>query len=193
MSVLDLAYHPVTPDRWGDFEKLFGPRGACGGCWCMWWRVKRSVYDAQKGEGNRRIMRAIIESGEVPGLLAYDAGHPVGWCSIAPRETFSVLGRSRILKPVDDRPVWSVVCFFIEKGHRRQGLSVGLLRAAIDYAKENGAEIVEGYPVEPKEASAPDVFVFTGLVEAFRQAGFVEVLRRSPARPIMRCFIADEG
>jgi GNAT superfamily N-acetyltransferase len=193
MSDSGLVYQPVTPDRWGDFETLFGPRGACGGCWCMWWRVKRSIFDAQKGEGNRLIMRAIIASGEVPGLLAYDSGEPVGWCSIAPRTTFPVLGRSRILKPVDDRSVWSVVCFFIEKGHRRQGLSVGLLRAAVDYAKENGAEIVEGYPVEPKGASAPDVFVFTGLVEAFRQAGFVEVLRRSPTRPIMRYFITEEG
>jgi GNAT superfamily N-acetyltransferase len=189
MSDLDLVYHPVTPDRWEDFETLFGPRGAVGGCWCMWWRVKRSVFDAQKGDGNRLIMKAIIESGEVPGLLAYDSGRPVGWCSVAPRDNFSVLARSRILKPVDDRLVWSAVCFFIDKGYRRQGVSVGLINAAKDYAKENGAEIVEGYPVEPKDGSAPDVFVFTGLVEAFRQAGFVEVARRSETRPIMRYYI----
>lgn len=185
------VFHPVTPDRWEDFETLFGPRGACGGCWCMWWRLRRSTYDAQKGEGNRLVMKAIIESGEIPGLLAYDSGEPVGWCSVAPRETFPVLGRSRILKPVDDRPVWSVVCFFIGKEHRRQGLSVGLLQAAVDYAQENGAEIIEGYPVEPKDGSSPDVFAFTGVARAFRLAGFVEVLRRSPTRPIMRYYISD--
>jgi len=179
-------FRALTPERWEDFERLFGKRGACGGCWCMWWRIKRSTFDQQKGEGNKAAMRAIVDSGEVPGILAYDGDDPVGWCSVAPRDCFSVLGRSRILKPVDDLPVWSVVCFFIAKEHRRQGLSVALLEAAIDYTGENGGTILEGYPVEPKKDEAPDVFVFTGLAAAFRKAGFVEVARRSETRPIMR-------
>ena len=104
-------------------------------------------------------------------------------------QEFSTLERSRILKPVDDQPVWSVVCFFVKRPSRRQGLTVQLLKAAVEYAKSNGAKIVEGYPVEPREGASPDVFVWTGLASAFKQAGFVEVLRRSETRPIMRYFI----
>ena len=102
---------------------------------------------------------------------------------------FSTLSRSRILKPVDTQPVWSVVCFFVSRSHRRKGLTVELLQAAVEYARRNGAKIVEGYPVEPKAGIAPDVFVFTGLASAFLQAGFTEVLRRSETRPIMRFYL----
>jgi GNAT superfamily N-acetyltransferase len=188
-----LTFHPLTPDRWNDFEALFGPRGACGGCWCMWWRIKRSDFDQQKGAGNRIALQQIVASGEVPGLLAYDTlagGPPVGWCSVAPREAFPALERSRVLKRVDDQPVWSVVCFFIAKPYRRQGLTVSLLRAAVEYARLGGARIVEGYPEDPKKADIPAPFAFTGLASAFLQAGFVEVLRRSATRPIMRYIIA---
>lgn len=180
------TFYPLTPERWRDFEALFGPRGACGGCWCMWWRLTRSEFDRQKGEGNRQAMKALVDSGRVPGILAYSGERPVGWCSVAPREEFGALARSRVLRPVDDRPVWSVVCFFVDKVYRRQGLTVALLRAAVDYAAAHGATIVEGYPSEPKKADAPAVFLYTGTVSAFRKAGFVEVARGSPSRPIMR-------
>jgi GNAT superfamily N-acetyltransferase len=180
------TFHPLTPERWSDFEKLFGPRGACGGCWCMYWRLSRTQYDEQHGEINHRNMNALVDSGIVPGILAYASDEPAGWCSIAPREEFPTLARSRILKPVDDQPVWSVVCFFIARSQRRMGLTVKLLQASLEYARENGARIVEGYPVEPKEGKAPDVFMYTGLFSAFKQAGFTEVLRRSETRPIMR-------
>lgn len=180
------SFHPLTPERWQDFEKLFGPRGATGGCWCMYWRLPRAQYNQQQGDPNRRNMKALVDSGTVPGILAYANGEPVGWCSIAPRSEFPVLARSRILKPVDEQAVWSVVCFFTARSQRRKGLTVELLKAAIGYARINGAKIIEGYPVEPKEGKSPDVFVFTGLASAFKQAGFTEVLRRSETRPIMR-------
>jgi GNAT superfamily N-acetyltransferase len=186
MNTLELDFQPVTPQRWADLEALFGPRGACAGCWCMYWRLRRSEFELLKGDGNRLALKEIVDSGEVPGLLAYHAGQPVGWVSVEPRPAFSALERSRILKPVDDKPVWSVVCFFVRRGYRRKGVTVNLLRAAVEYARQHGAEIVEGYPVEPKDAKAPDVFVYTGLASAFRQAGFEEVLRRSETRPIMR-------
>lgn len=186
---MNLEYYPLTKDRWSDFEKLFGERGACGGCWCMWWRLKHSEFEQQKGEGNRQAMRDIVESGEPPGILAYHQNRPVGWCSIAPREQFLRLERSRILKPLDDLPVWSVVCFFIDKGFRNRGISVKLLLAAVDYVKQRGGRIVEGYPVEPKKDRSPDVFASTGLASAFRKAGFVEMYRRSETRPIMRFHI----
>jgi len=185
----DLEFHPLTPERWGDFEELFGERGACGGCWCMWWRLTRKEFMNQKGEVNRRAMKALVESGRIPGILAYDSGHAVGWCSVAPRKDFPALGRSRILKPVDEQPVWSVVCFFVRKDYRRRGVSAALLRAAVDYVRERGGEIVEGYPVEPRKPQIPDVFAFHGLAAAFREAGFSEVARRSETRPIMRLLI----
>lgn len=182
----DLEFHPVTPGRWDDFETLFGERGACGGCWCMWFRLKRSEFEKQKGEDNRLAMKAIVESGEVPGILAYTGSEPVGWCSVAPREAFGVLQRSWVLKPVDDQPVWSIVCFFVAKPYRRRGLMGKLIEAAVAYAAAQGAKIVEAYPVEPKKAETPDVFAYTGLASTFRKAGFVEVARRSETRPIMR-------
>ena len=189
VNLLSLEFHPLTPDRWDDFETLFGERGACGGCWCMWWRIAGSVFEKQKGEPNRLAMKEITASGKTPGILAYSQGVAVGWCSVAPREAFPRLGRSRILKPVDDIPVWSVVCFFILKASRRSGLSLKLLEAAIAFVKEKGGRVVEGYPVEPKKESYPDTFAYTGFAATFRRAGFVEVLRRSETRPIMRFFI----
>lgn len=188
---ISLEVYPVTPKRWNDLEILFGKRGACGGCWCMWWRLKRSQFEKQKGEENRKALKKIIDSGEIPGLLAYIDGKPVAWCSIAPREKYSVLQRSRILKRVDELPVWSIVCFFVEKSHRRKGITVNLIKAAVKYAKRQGATIVEGYPTEPKKKSMADVFAFTGLASAFYKAGFVEVARRSETRPFMRYFMKE--
>jgi GNAT superfamily N-acetyltransferase len=184
-----LRFAPLSPATWPDFEQLFGERGACGGCWCMWWRLKRSVFDRQKGEGNRRAMKALVDAGARPGILAYLGDAPVGWCAVAPREEYPVLGRSRILKPVDETPVWSVVCFFIAKEHRGQGVSVALLRAAVDHVRRNKGKVVEGYPVEPRQDTMPAAFAWTGLASAFRRAGFEECARRSATRPIMRYVI----
>jgi GNAT superfamily N-acetyltransferase len=184
-----LNFQPLTAASWTDLEKLFGPRGACCGCWCMYWRLPRSQFDAQQGERNRLSLRGIVDIGRNPGILAFRDGNPVGWCSIAPREEFPTLARSRILKPVDDLPVWSVVCFFVSKPERHQGLTVELLKAAVSFAASRGARVVEGYPVEPRAGKSPDVFAYTGLSSAFLQAGFTEVARRSATRPIMRYFI----
>ena len=180
-----LEFNPLTPERWRDFETLFGERGACGGCWCMWWRIARSQYETQKGARNKRAMKNLVDGGHTPGILVYQNGQPIGWCSVAPRESFSRLERSRGLKPVDEQPVWSVVCFFVAKEHRRNGLSVKLLKAAIEFVRGQGGRIIEGYPVDPKKKQA-DAFVWSGLASAFVKAGFKEVERRSETRPIMR-------
>lgn len=185
-----LTFHPLTPARWADLETLFGERGACGGCWCMFWRQTRAEYEKKKGAGNRRAFKKIVESGKAPGILAYADGAPVGWCAVAPRTDYSTLGRSRVLAPVDERVVWSVPCFFVARPFRRRGLTVELLRAAVDFARRKGAKIIEGYPVEARKDKMPDVFAYTGLPSAFRRAGFVEVVRRSRTRPIMRYFVA---
>jgi GNAT superfamily N-acetyltransferase len=183
---LKLAFHAVTPDRWPDVEKLFGKNGACGGCWCMTWRLTRSEFASSKGAGNKKAFQKIVESGRAPGILAYADGRPVGWCAIAPRTDYPVLERSRVLAPIDTAQVWSVSCFFVSREYRRQGLTVGLLEAAVKHARSHGASIVEGYPHDLGETTLPAPFVWTGLLPIFRKAGFKEVGRRSPKRPIVR-------
>lgn len=182
---MKLAIHPLTAARWADFQKLFGKNGACAGCWCMWWRLPRRQWVAQKGKGNRKAMRAQVKSGTAPGLIAYVDGQPAGWCAFAPRDHYVRLANSRVLKPVDDQPVWSVTCFFVARAYRRRGLTIELLKAAAEFARQRGGRILEGYPTEPKH-NQPDAFVFTGLAAAFRKARFREVARRSPSRPIFR-------
>ena len=187
--ISNFDFFPLTSDRWDDFTQLFGERGACGGCWCMWMRLTRSVFEQQKGELNKNAIKEFVDSGNIPGLLAYQNDEPIGWISVAPREEFTILQRSRILKPLDDKPVWSVACFFIDKKYRDQGLSVRLLQAAIEDVKQKGGEIVEGYPVEPKKDRMPAAFAWIGLASAFLAAGFSEKARRSETRPIMRYLI----
>lgn len=134
-------------------------------------------------------MKNLVNNGTVPGIIAYDNNKPVGWCSVAPREDFPVLENSRVLKRIDEKPVWSIVCFFIQKEFRKKGLSLELLNAAITFVKMNKGKIIEGYPVEPKSGKTADVFAWTGLASAFRKAGFKELERRSETRPIMRYII----
>jgi GNAT superfamily N-acetyltransferase len=186
-----LTIAPVTADRWDDLERLFGPRGACGGCWCMHWRLTSAEYAVMKGNANRELLRELVASGAEPGLLAYIDGEPAGWVAIAPREEYPRLDHSRILKPVDDQPVWSIVCLFISPPYRRRGLSTRLIEAAARHAAARGATTVEAYPVEPRSADMPGVFAFTGTAAAFRAAGFVEVARRSETRPIMRRSVGE--
>jgi len=159
----------------------------------MWWRRTAAEFARCKAEENRKAFRKIIVSGGEPGLLAYVEEEPIGWCAVAPRTEYPRLGRSRILAPIDDLPVWSVTCFFVAKAHRRHGVSRALLKAAVEFVRGRGGTILEGYPTErtSEEKCSPDVFVHTGLASAFRSVGFREVARRSPSRPILR--IAVDG
>jgi GNAT superfamily N-acetyltransferase len=183
---LSLRFRPATSSRWSDIEELFGERGACGGCWCMFWRVPRRQYEANKGAGNKRALKRVVTKGQPPGIIAYQGKEPIGWCAIAPREQYIGLTTSRLLKPIDDSPVWSISCLFIKTSYRRKGISTLMLRAAIDFARKQGAKVIEGYPVEPSMEKMPDPFLWQGVPSAFKAAGFKEMLRRSPSRPIMR-------
>jgi GNAT superfamily N-acetyltransferase len=185
-----ITVHPLTPDRWPDLEALFGKNGACGGCWCMWWFQPGREFQQMKGEQNKRAFQALVEAGDPPGVLAYVDGKPAGWCALGPREQYPRLERSRTLKRVDDEPVWSVVCFFIARPFRKQGMTGTLLRAAVAYARQHGARIVEGYPIEPRNRDVPAAFAWTGFTSAFQAAGFIEVARRSKCQPIVRLELA---
>jgi GNAT superfamily N-acetyltransferase len=180
------TFSPLTPQRFADFERLFGPRGACGGCWCMFWKLPAADFKILSGDGNRQMQKSLVEQGVVPGILAYDGETPVGWVAIQPCSEYPRLARSRVLKPVDDAEVWSITCFYTAKSYRRKGVTVELLREAVKHVAVHGGKIVEGYPVEPKDGNAPAPFVYTGLPGAFLKAGFQEVARFSPTRPIFR-------
>ena len=187
----DIEIHPLTADRWEDLVDLFGPKGAQEGCWCMYFRLTAREWKENKGGNNRRALEVKVAAGEEPGLIAYVDDQPTGWISLGPREEFIRFEKSRVMRPVDDTPVWSIVCFFVARDHRRSGLSVKLLEAAVDYAREKGASVLEGYPTEPKDGKAVDIFVYTGLRSAFDKVGFEEVERRSEKRPIMRLQLDD--
>jgi GNAT superfamily N-acetyltransferase len=188
-----IVCHPATPSRWRDVERLFGARGACAGCWCMWPRLRGAEFARGRGAGHRRALRRLVSGGARPGIIAYRGGEPVGWCAIAPREHYVRLERSRVMARVDERPVWSVVCFFVAPEGRRSGVTTALLRAAVDHARRRGATIVEGYPLDTGGKRLADAFAWFGLASAFRRAGFKEVARRSKTRPIMRCVMRAPG
>ncbi|MEI7846097.1 MAG: GNAT family N-acetyltransferase [Chloroflexota bacterium] len=158
----------------------------------MFWKITGKDYHLVTGDGTHQMQKSQVEQGVIPGILAYDDGVPVGWIAVEPRNEYPRLARSRVLKPVDDAEVWSVTCFFTARSHRRKGITVELLREAIKYVSSRGGKIIEGYPVAPKGDNAPDVFVFTGLPGAFLKAGFTEVARFSPTRPIFRYVINSE-
>jgi GNAT superfamily N-acetyltransferase len=186
-----LTVLPLTPDRWPDLEAIFNARGCsiARSCWCMAYR-RSGAYEPPAGttraKANRASLRALVKSGRPPGLLAYDGTTPVGWISIGPREEFLKLERSPVMKPVDDATgIWSVICFVVPPVYRGQGVAHALLKGAIAYAREHGAKLIEAYPVDKRGRSHDDTMWF-GAKSMYDRAGFNEVARRKPARPIVR-------
>jgi GNAT superfamily N-acetyltransferase len=189
-----LDVHPLTPDRWEDLAVLFDRPGDARGCWCMYWRVRGSEFDRLGGRRARAAFNEVVAAGPPPGLLAYRDGRPVGWCAVAPRETYPRVLRSPILRPVDDQPAcWAVVCFYVERGERRGGVAAALLDAAVELAAAGGAEAVEGYPRDTGGDRRHANEMYVGSASMFRRAGFQEVGRRSPTRPIMRRRVSGRG
>jgi GNAT superfamily N-acetyltransferase len=180
--------HPVTKDRWPDLVELFD-RPIVRTCFCMFYRKTGAATGV--GVENRRAMKALVDGGTVPGIIGYEDGAPVAWVSLGPREDYPKLRRSPIMKPVDDRPVWSIVCFFVDRGARGRGLSRRMLAAAEDYARSRGAWLLEAYPVDSDGQSDPDSMFF-GASSMYTRAGFDEVARRKPTRPVMRKEIQNE-
>lgn len=178
--------HPLTPKRWHDVERLFGKHGACEGCWCIHWRVRNKDFKKRSNAVNRAEFKEIVEEERKPGLLAYVEDQPVGWCSIAAREEFSErIDHSYVLKPVDNKPVWSILCFYVHEDYRNRGIAKKLLKAAIEFASAHGAKTLEAFPKD-STGKASDADVYTGTVKLFHEFNFIEVHRRHPKRPIMR-------
>jgi len=180
-----LAFRPATPARWPDVERLFGANGACGGCWCRFWKQDNAAYRAGKGEPNRRALRRSVLAGEEPGLIAYAGKEPVGWVAVEPRAAYRRLAISRNLQPPDDRPVWAIPCFFVARGWRRRGLATRLIEAAAAYARRRGAPAVEAYPID-SDKELGSAFLYTGAFSTFVRLGFTEVARRARTRPVVR-------
>jgi RimJ/RimL family protein N-acetyltransferase len=190
ISMDNLNFHPLTPQRWDDFVTLFGPNGAYGGCWCMFWRETRQEFSLNcrnQGADNREALHTLVNSGVVPGILGYRQDTPLVWCSVAPREDYVSLERSRNLKRLDAQPVWSIVCFYIAKSARNSGLMTVAIRAAVAYAGQNGARIVEAYPNDVHSRRSPGD-LYMGNLSAFLKAGFSEMETRG-AHKIVRLAI----
>lgn len=181
---------PATPDLWAGLEHLFGDRGACGGCWCMWFRLSKAEYEAGKGEVNRGRLQARIadEDAPPPGVLAVRGGRAVGWCAVAPRAEYHRLATTRTMRGPDDLDVWAILCLLVDAGERRRGLSVTLIEAACQHAFDHGAPAVEAYPIVPKRKDVPPVFASQGTLAAYLAAGFDVVGRPSQARAVVRCY-----
>lgn len=190
----DVRFHPLEAGRWDDFQRLMRTSRTCASCWCMWWRMTRRDFHQASGESRYEAMRGRVASGDVPGILAYLDNEPIGWCSVAPRESFPGIQGSPSLRPRDDRPAWAITCFYVAPGWRRRGVMRALLDAAVEHARAGGATLVEGYPVERRDDRMPSVDAYTGLVPVFEEAGFVPLVRATPRRWVMRRAVdADPG
>jgi len=185
-----LTIEPLTKLNWNKFTGLFGNKGACGNCWCMYYRLLKSDFlEGKADDGNKRAMKEIVWNGKPAGILGLYEGQAIAWCAFAPREDFIKLEKSRVHRRIDDTMVWSIPCFFIDKNFRRHGVSVELLKGVIRYAEENGIEIIEAYPAIPTQAKLPDSFAWIGLFRSFESAGFEIVDRTSKNRPMVRYHI----
>ena len=184
-----LTFEPLTKDNWGKFLQLFGNKGACGNCWCMYYRLKKQDYqEGKQDDGNKNAMKEIVWDNRPAGVLGFYDGQPIAWCAFAPREDFLKLEKSRVHKRIDDQPIWSIPCFFIDKAFRRHGVSVELLKGVINYARKEGIKIIEAYPTTPTQEKLPDSFAWIGLYKSFERAGFTIVDQTSKNRPMVRFY-----
>ena len=183
-----LTVRSLEPGDWPLVEELFGPRGACGGCWCMWWRVRRGgrEWEERKGEPNRLALRALVEAGAVHAVLAFAGERAVAWCSFGPKADFPRLEASRVLTTAPAAGVWSLACFYVPAGWRGKGVATALLAGAVAAARAAGARVLEAYPVEPRAGRVPAAFAWTGVPALFAGAGFTPLPRAEGARPIYR-------
>ena len=187
---MKLRIEPLTDERWDDLVELFERPGAsiARGCYCMYYR-RSGKHDVPAGmtysEANKRALKKLVDRGVVPGLIGYEKDRPIGWVSLGPREDYAKLRRSPVMKPVDERPVWSIVCFVVDPAARHRGVAEAMLNGAVRWARKQGVTLLEAYPCDKRKKNADDSMWF-GAKSMFDRAGFVEVARRKPTRPVMR-------
>ncbi len=174
----ELIIQPVEKTNWKDFEKLFSSKGAPGYCWCMAWRMTKEELKQNTSANRRKFIHQRVKSGVPIGLLAYQNHEPVGWCSVAPRDTYQRLDGVETLNSV-----WSIACFYVKKEVRQTGLVSELIKHAKKYAKQNGAKFLEAYPVTPDSSS----YRFMGFVQTFEKAGFHFEKMAGTRRHVMTC------
>jgi GNAT superfamily N-acetyltransferase len=191
----ELKIHPLTPARLPDLAALFGQGGDPKWCWCAYFRVRGMTWTNSTPKRNRAVLESAVargaDSGRAPGLVAYRDREAVGWVGLAPREEYERLAHSTVLAPLDERPVWSIVCFVVGRADRGRGVADALLAAAVDYARDHGATLLEAYPVDTSGGRVPSANVYHGTLSMFERAGFHVVTRRratrtSTPRPIVR-------
>ena len=186
----ELRFEFLTKKNWEKFTQLFGSNGACGNCWCMYYRLAKSEYvEGKVEEGNKNAMKDLVWKNQPTGVLAFYEDIPIAWCAFAPREDFLKLEKSRVHKRIDAQAVWSIPCTFIDKKFRKMGVSVALLTGVIQLAAKNGIKIIEAYPTIPTQEKLPDAFAWIGLYKSFERAGFKVVDQSSKNRPMVRYYL----
>ncbi len=185
-----LTYEWLNRANWSLLLDLFGERGACGNCWCMYFRLSKADFVSGKAnDGNKMALKQLVWQDMPTGVLVVCDGVAIGWCAVAPRDSYPKIERSRVHKRIDDNPVWSVSCFYIDKRYRRMGVSVALLNGVVDLARQRGIATLEGYPTIPTKEPLPDAFAWIGLYKTFVRAGFEIVDQSSRNRPMMRYYL----
>lgn len=186
----DITYRPLTPSLWPDLVRLFGPNGACAGCWCMWWRIPRGgkLWSDTRGPKAKRLLKQLVLKRKVNAVLAWVDDQPVGWCAFGPRKDFPRLDRVRAYQRGDTEKVWSIPCFFIRRDWRGKGVARGLLTFAVQLARKKGARIIEGYPVTLTRTGKrlPAAWSYTGPLSIFEAQGFKIIQRLSRSAPLVR-------
>ena len=188
----EYAFYPLSPERWDDFETFFSQSGHQSHCWCMAWRLRGGDYSKLDDDGRKNAMHELVNTGIPTGILMYQGEKVIGWRSVAPKETYVRLVRSKTMTSIDGQPVWAVVCFVLDPSVRGQHLGAKLLKAAAEHAFTQGAKLVEGYPVEPVIGKGGEAKknprAYMGTMSMFLDAGFQEVGRTPNGRPILRSY-----
>ena len=185
-----LTFEPLSVSNWDKFVALFGERGACGNCWCQAYRYRKADFIAgQKNDLNKKRMKDLVWNNRPTGIMAFYKEEAIAWCALAPRKDLVRMEQSRVHKRIDDKPVWSITCFFVKKPYRMKGVSEIMLKAVIEYSGENGIPVIEAYPLVPTSGKLPDPFAWTGLYSSFEKVGFRIVDHSSKNRPMVRYYV----
>lgn len=181
-----LSFQSLKTSNWKQFEELMGEKGGCGNCWCMYFRLPTKTFQENKPDGNKKMMKQLVNNGMPQGLIAFMNKKPAGWIALAPREDYTKIENSRVFKRIDDKPVWSISCFFIKKEYRHKGLSRQLIKGAVDFAKRKKIKILEAYPAIPYSQKVPHPFLWVGVLSSFLKNDFTIVKQSSKSRAMVR-------